>query len=284
MAFLVFVSVVGGMLLSTALKSGFDRPRPDLVPHGTEVMTASFPSGHAMLATVTYLTLGTMLARAQRGRRRKLFFLTLAVLLALIVGASRVYLGVHWPKRRGRRLGRRGELGDLVPGGWSRAGWGGAGRWSGRGLTGGGAAFSRGFSRGSDGSRAARGQMTAEAIKAFAAQFDPQPFHLDEAAAKDSFFGGLAASGWHTMAVTMRLMVEGGAPIAGGVIGAGGEISWPRPTRPGDVLRVVSTVEKVHAVAVEAGAGDAQDAERDAESAGEVVQVLVANLLAWRRG
>ena len=88
-------------------------------------------------------------------------------------------------------------------------------------------------------------EMTAEAIKAFAAEFDPQPFHLDEAAAKDSFFGGLAASGWHTMAVTMRLMVEGGAPIAGGVIGAGGEISWPRPTRPGDVLRVVSTVEKV---------------------------------------
>jgi acyl dehydratase len=79
-------------------------------------------------------------------------------------------------------------------------------------------------------------------IKAFAAQFDPQPFHLDQAAAQKTLFGGLAASGWHTAALTMRLLVNGGAPIAGGVIGAGGEISWPRPTRPGDTLVVETEV------------------------------------------
>lgn len=97
MALLLAVAVLGGVLLSTGLKSGFDRPRPDLVPHGTRVLSASFPSGHAMLSAVVYLTLGAMLAAAQRGRRRKLFFVALAVLLTLIVGCSRVYLGVHWP-------------------------------------------------------------------------------------------------------------------------------------------------------------------------------------------
>ena len=127
-------------------------------------------------------------------------------------------------------------------------------------------------------------EITAEAIKAFAAEFDPQPFHLDEAAAKDSFFGGLAASGWHTMAVTMRLMVEGGVPIAGGVIGAGGEINWPRPTRPGDVLRVVSTVEKVTPSRSKPERGMLRMRSETLNQRGEVVQVLVANLLAWRRG
>src|SRR3954469_8099656 len=82
-------------------------------------------------------------------------------------------------------------------------------------------------------------------IKAFAGQFDPQPFHLDDEAAQGSFFGGLVASGWHTAAITMRLLVDGAAPIAGGVIGAGGEIQWPRPTRPGDILRVESEVLEV---------------------------------------
>jgi acyl dehydratase len=82
-------------------------------------------------------------------------------------------------------------------------------------------------------------------IKAFALEFDPQPFHLDHEAAKGTLFGGLAASGWHTAAITMRLLVGGGLPLAGGIIGAGGEISWPRPTRPGDVLRVESEVVSV---------------------------------------
>src|SRR6185369_12836081 len=74
-------------------------------------------------------------------------------------------------------------------------------------------------------------------IKSFASQFDPQPFHLDEEAAKKSFFQGLVASGWHTAAITMRLLVSS-VPVSGGLIGAGGEISWLRPTRPGDSLRV----------------------------------------------
>jgi acyl dehydratase len=80
--------------------------------------------------------------------------------------------------------------------------------------------------------------VTAASIKAFAAEFDPQPFHLDEDAARASFFGGLAASGWHTAAMTMRLLVESDLHPAGGTIGAGGEgLKWPRATRPGDVLR-----------------------------------------------
>jgi len=87
--------------------------------------------------------------------------------------------------------------------------------------------------------------LTAEAIKAYARDFDPQPFHTDEEAAKDTFFKGLAASGWHTAAITMRLQIESGPPVAGGMIGAGGEISWRRPTRPGDELHVESEVKEV---------------------------------------
>ena len=87
--------------------------------------------------------------------------------------------------------------------------------------------------------------LDAAQIKGFAAAFDPQRFHLDDAAARGTLFGGLAASGWHTAAVTMKLLVGGGAPFAGGLIGAGGEIAWPRPTRPGDVLQVFSEVLEV---------------------------------------
>jgi acyl dehydratase len=83
--------------------------------------------------------------------------------------------------------------------------------------------------------------LTAEEITKFAAAFDPQPFHLDEATAKPTFFGGLAASGWHTAAITMKLVV-GSVPLAGGVIGAGGEIAWPAPVRPGDRLTVETEV------------------------------------------
>ncbi|HEX7913353.1 MAG TPA: MaoC family dehydratase [Paraburkholderia sp.] len=83
--------------------------------------------------------------------------------------------------------------------------------------------------------------LDVDQIHAFARQFDPQPFHLDEEAAQRSFFAGLAASGWHTAAITMKLLVQS-LPIAGGIIGASGEITWPRPTRPDDVLHVVSTV------------------------------------------
>src|SRR5260221_11063819 len=80
-------------------------------------------------------------------------------------------------------------------------------------------------------------------IKAFAAQFDPQPFHLDGQAAKATLFGGLAASGWHTAAITMKLLGEAGLPPSAGIIGSGGEISWPKPTRPGDTLHVGSEIE-----------------------------------------
>lgn len=96
-ALFVLIAICGGALLSTLLKIGFERPRPDLVAHAADVYTASFPSGHALMSTVVYLTLGALLARLHGRRRIKLYFLTVAVLLSAIVGVSRVYLGVHWP-------------------------------------------------------------------------------------------------------------------------------------------------------------------------------------------
>ncbi|MGO4706435.1 phosphatase PAP2 family protein [Microvirga sp. 2MCAF38] len=96
-ALLVLIAVDGGMILSSLLKNGFDRPRPDLVPHAMEVYTASFPSGHAMLSAIAYLTLGAIFARTLPRKRLKAFIMSLAVFLTLIIGVSRVYLGVHWP-------------------------------------------------------------------------------------------------------------------------------------------------------------------------------------------
>ena len=84
--------------------------------------------------------------------------------------------------------------------------------------------------------------MEEASIKEFAADFDPQPFHLDANAAQSSVFKGWAASGWHTAAIAMRLLASGGLPLANGIIGLGGEITWPRPTRPGDILRVESEI------------------------------------------
>jgi undecaprenyl-diphosphatase len=96
LALLVAVAVVGGLLISTTLKLGFDRPRPDL-PHTVRVFTASFPSGHAMLSAVTFLTLGALVARAETDRRLKVYFVLVALFLTIVVGVSRVYLGVHYP-------------------------------------------------------------------------------------------------------------------------------------------------------------------------------------------
>ncbi len=84
--------------------------------------------------------------------------------------------------------------------------------------------------------------LDAAQIIAFAQVFDPQPFHMDDAAARATLFGGLAASGWHTASISMRLLISSGPPIAGGIIGSGGELSWPRPTYPGDILRVESEI------------------------------------------
>jgi acyl dehydratase len=88
-------------------------------------------------------------------------------------------------------------------------------------------------------------EMTPEKIKTFAREYDPQPFHLDEAAAETSVFKGLAASGWHTAAVAMKLMAEGGIPFANGLVGFGGEFHWPRATRPGDILHLESEVLEI---------------------------------------
>ena len=96
-ALTVLFAVVSGVVVSQAAKIAYDRPRPELVPHGAEVYTASFPSGHSMMAAIVYLTLGALLARTQADLRVKMYILGAAVLLALLVGVSRVYLGVHWP-------------------------------------------------------------------------------------------------------------------------------------------------------------------------------------------
>lgn len=94
---LLVVTVGGGQLLSVALKQGFGRPRPELVPHETYVYTSSFPSGHAMLSAVTYLTIAALVARLVPGRRMKAFVIACAMTVTLLTGVSRVYLGVHWP-------------------------------------------------------------------------------------------------------------------------------------------------------------------------------------------
>jgi acyl dehydratase len=123
-------------------------------------------------------------------------------------------------------------------------------------------------------------RVTTEDIKTFAAQFDPQPFHLDEAAAASTFFKGLAASGWHTAALTMRLLVDRGLPIAGGVIGAGAdELRWPRAVRPGDTLQVATEVVEVRASASRPESGWVKTRSTTTNQNGEPVQILVANLI-----
>jgi acyl dehydratase len=132
--------------------------------------------------------------------------------------------------------------------------------------------------------RSASLRVTEPDIKAFAEKFDPQPFHLDNEAAKATMFGGLAASGWHTAAVTMRLLVDGGAPIAGGIIGAGmDELRWPRPVRPGDELTVESEVLEIRPSRSRPTQGMVKMRTTTLNQNGEPVQIFVGNLVVPRR-
>ncbi len=127
-------------------------------------------------------------------------------------------------------------------------------------------------------------RVSEAAIKAYAAQFDPQPFHLDDEAAKATLFGGLAASGWHTMSLTMRLLVDGGAPIAGGIIGAGAEeLRWPRPVRPGDTLTVESEVLEIRPSRSRPQQGMMKMRSTTFNQNGEPVQIFTANLVVPRK-
>ncbi len=119
-------------------------------------------------------------------------------------------------------------------------------------------------------------------IRAFGSQFDPQPFHVDPQAAQGTFFHGLVASGWHTAAMSMRLFVES-VPIAGGLIGAGGEISWPRPTQPGMTLHVESRVVELRSSRSHPDRGSVIFRNETCTESGNVVQVLVARLVVPRR-
>ncbi|HSD43337.1 MAG TPA: MaoC family dehydratase [Burkholderiales bacterium] len=131
---------------------------------------------------------------------------------------------------------------------------------------------------------AGRIRVESERIVRFAAEFDPQPFHLDETAAKGSMFGGLAASGWHTAAMTMRLLVESDLKPAGGIVGAGfDEFRWPRPVRPGDELRVESEVLEVRASKSRPDTGLIKVRTTTLNQRDEAVQVTVGNLVVPRR-
>ena len=135
------------------------------------------------------------------------------------------------------------------------------------------------------GRRLSNGTFTldAEQMKAFARQFDPQPFHLDEAAAADSLFKGLAASGWHTAAITMRLLATMQPTIAGGVIGAGASLDWPTATRAGDVLRVECEVLEARPLLSKADRGMVLLHVRTLNQHDEVRQDLKAKLVVFQR-
>jgi acyl dehydratase len=130
----------------------------------------------------------------------------------------------------------------------------------------------------------ARARVEAERIKSFAAEFDPQPFHLDDDAAAASLFKGLAASGWHTAAITMRLLVASDLKPAGGIVGAGfDEFRWPLPVRPGDELRVESEILEVRPLKSRADRGVVKVKTTTLNQRGEAVQVSIGNLFVPRR-
>jgi acyl dehydratase len=131
---------------------------------------------------------------------------------------------------------------------------------------------------------AGRIRIEPDRIRSFAAEFDPQPFHLDEQAARGSIFRGLAASGWHTASVTMRLLVESDLKPAGGIVGAGfDEFRWPRPVRPGDELRVESEVLEVRPSKSRPDQGMIKVRTTTLNQRDEPVQISVGNLVVPRR-
>lgn len=133
--------------------------------------------------------------------------------------------------------------------------------------------------------RSRRNRVETDRVKAFASEFDPQPFHLDENAARRSIFGGLAASGWHTAALTMRLLVESDFKPAGGIVGAGfEELRWPLPVRPGDELYVEAEVLEVRESKSRPSQGLIKVRTTTRNQKGEAVQISVGNLVVRRRG
>ena len=127
-------------------------------------------------------------------------------------------------------------------------------------------------------------RVSKEQIRRFAAEFDPQPFHVDEAAVRDTFFTGLAASGWHTAALTMRLLVDSEWKPAGGLIGAGvEELRWPKPVRPGDELRLQSEVIDARVSKSRPGHGVVKVRITTVNQNDEPVQTFIANLIVPRR-
>jgi acyl dehydratase len=125
--------------------------------------------------------------------------------------------------------------------------------------------------------------LDADQITRFAGEFDPQPFHLSDEGAKGTVFGSLAGSGWHTAAITIRLLVAGGAPIAGGIVGLGGEIQWPKPTRPGDVLHVHSEILDVTPSKSRPDRGIVTIRSETRNQNGDAVQIFTAKLIVPRR-
>ncbi len=125
-------------------------------------------------------------------------------------------------------------------------------------------------------------QLDAAQITAFAGEFDPQPFHLDDAAAQQSLFGGLAASGWHTAAITMRLIVAS-TPFPAGLIGTNAHLTWPMPTRPGDVLHVESEIMSITPSSSRPDRGRVVMKSLTLNDRGDVVQTLEATILVSAR-
>ncbi len=125
--------------------------------------------------------------------------------------------------------------------------------------------------------------LDASQIKEFARNFDPQPFHLREGSAADTMFGGLIASGWHTAALTMRLLASGGLPLAGGIIGRGAELAWPKPVRPGDTLRVDSEVLEIVPSRSRPDRGTVTVRSTTLNQNDEPVQTMTAQIVVKRR-